>query len=441
MSTVHQKPPKIIPALLIVIGGMLIVFSFLADVLGYGDTGSFGIGQLFLLIVGGIVVLIGVFGKRSIQIYRDIAVVFLNTILFILLLELGAIILGRISFRDRQAGIENLPYYAAQDWSRVYWDEAKLAGGVRYQPYTVWRHAPFQGETINFNQDGIRHTPRADCQPKALKIFTFGGSTMLGWGAPDWGTIAAYLQTGLGELSEGPVCVINYGEDGYVSTQSLIALMLQLQSGNIPDIVIFYDGVNEVIAAYESGKPVAHVTLPEITSRFEEQENPFVKIGKATRIYSLSRRWLDVIETENLGNRSDISVHQGTRIIPVQLAEEMMKAYLGNYELAGALAREYGFDYYFFLQPHLAVGEKSLTKEERAIKNRMDPVLGELAIAFYGKVASVGPELEHFRNLADLFDDQDRLIWIDAVGHITPEGNHLVARAILETVMPQAVER
>ena len=83
MSTVHQKPPKIIPALLIVIGGMFIVFSFLADLLGYGDTGSFGIGQLFLLIVGGIVVLIGVFGKRSIQIYRDIAVVFLNTILFI----------------------------------------------------------------------------------------------------------------------------------------------------------------------------------------------------------------------------------------------------------------------------------------------------------------------------------------------------------------------
>ena len=91
MSTVHQKPPKIIPALLIVIGGMFIVFSFLADLLGYGDTGSFGI-----------------------------AVVFLNTILFILLLELGAIILGRISFRDRQAGSENLPYYAAQEWSRVY---------------------------------------------------------------------------------------------------------------------------------------------------------------------------------------------------------------------------------------------------------------------------------------------------------------------------------
>lgn len=441
MGTIHQKLPKIIQALLIVIGGMLIVFSFLADLLGYGDTGSFGIGQLFLLIVGGIVILIGVFGKRSIQIYQDIAVVFLNTILFILLLELGAIILGRISFRDRQAGIENLPYYAAQDWSKVYWDEARLASGFRYRPYTVWRHTPFQGETINFNEDGIRHTPGADCQPKAIKIFTFGGSTMLGWGSPDWGTIATYLQTGLGELSERPVCVINYGEDGYVSTQSLIALMLQLQSGNIPDIVIFYDGVNEVIAAYESGKPVVHVTLPEITSRFEVQENPFVKIGKSTRIYTLSRRLIDAIETKNLGNRSDISVYQETRIIPDQLAEEMMKAYLGNYQMVGALAREYGFDYYFFLQPHLAVGEKSLTKEERAIKNRMDPVLGKLAIAFYGKVASVGPELEYFHILADLFDDQSKLIWIDEVGHITPEGNRLVTQAILEVVKPQFMER
>ena len=127
--------------------------------------------------------------------------------------------------------------------------------------------------------------------------------------------------------------------------------------------------------------------------------------------------------------------------MPDQLAEEMMKAYLGNYQITGALARDYGFDYYFFLQPHPAVGEKSLTNEEQAIKNRMDPVLGELAMAFYGKVASVGPELEHFRNLADLFDDQGKLIWIDEVGHITPEGNRLVAQAMLEVIKPQLAER
>lgn len=432
---------KVIQSLLIAIGGILIVFAFLADLLGYGDAGSFGIGQLFLAMAGGLVFLLGVFGKRFIQIYRDIAVVVLNTFVLIALLELTAIVIGRFSFRERQADIANLPYYAEQDWSKVYWDEAGLSLGVQYQSYIVWKHTPFQGETVNFDEDGNRLTPGADCQPNSIKIFAFGGSTMLGWGSPDWGTIAAYLQTSLEELSESPVCVINYGEDGYVSTQNLVELVLQLQSGNIPDMVIFYDGVNEVIAAYESGKPVVHVTLAEITARFEEQENPFVKVGKATRIYTLLRRWMDAIEQKNLRNGSDISVHQGIRIIPDQLAPEMTKTYIGNYQIVGALSREYGFDYFFFLQPHLAVGEKSLTKEEQAIKNRMDPNLAELAEAFYRNVTSVSPQLENFHSLADLFDDQGKLIWIDEVGHITPEGNRLVAQAMLEVAKPRLVER
>ena len=441
MKTVSYKRPKVRQSLLIAIGGILIVFAFLADLLGYGDAGSFGIGQILLVIAGGLVFLFGVFGKRFIQIYRDFAVVFLNTLILIALLELTAIVIGRFSFRERQADIENLPYYAAQDWSKLYWDEAGLALGVRYQPYIVWKHAPFQGETVNFAEDGTRLTPGADCQPNSRKIFAFGGSTMLGWGAPDWGTIAAYLQTGLGELSEGPVCVINYGEDGYGSTQSLIALMLQLQSGNIPDMVIFYDGVNEVIAAYESGKPVVHVTLAEITARFEERENPFVEVGKTTRIYTLSRKWMDAIEQRNLSNRREVSVHQGIRIIPDQLAVEMTETYVGNYQIVGALSREYGFDYFFFLQPHLAVGEKSLTEEEQAIKSRMDPNLAELAEAFYRNVTSVSPQLENFHSLANLFDDQAKLIWIDEVGHITPEGNHLVAQSILEVAKLQLAER
>ena len=441
MDPLYRKLPKLIPALFIVLGGILIVFAFLADLLGYGDVGSFGIGQIFLVIAGGIVFLLGVFGKRFIHIYRDIAVVFLNTLILIVLLELGAIIIGRLSFRDRQADIENLSYYTEQDWSKIYWDEAGRSLGVQYQPYIVWKHTPFQGETVNYDGEGIRRTPGADCQPDSIKVFAFGGSTMLGWGSPDWGTIAAYLQSRLEEQTVQPVCVINYGEDGYVSTQSLVELMLQLQSGNIPDMVIFYDGVNEVIAAHESGKPVAHVTLAEITARFEERENPLVEVGKATRTYALLRRWMDAIEQRNLRDRSDISVHQGIRINPDQLAAEMTKTYVGNYQIVGALSKEYGFDYFFFLQPHLAVGEKSLTKEEQAIKNRIDPNLAKLAKVFYRDITSVSPQLENLHSLAALFDDQGKLIWIDVVGHITPEGNELVAQAILEVVEPELAER
>lgn len=39
---------------------------------------------------------------------------------------------------------------------------------------------------------------------------------MWGTGSPDWGTIPAFLQSGLQALKGGPVCVVNFGESGWV---------------------------------------------------------------------------------------------------------------------------------------------------------------------------------------------------------------------------------
>ena len=64
---------------------------------------------------------------------------------------------------------------------------------------------------------------------------------MWGTGSPTWGTISANLQKGLEKLRPGLVCVMNYAESAYVSTQDIIMLLLQLQSGNVPDVVLFYN--------------------------------------------------------------------------------------------------------------------------------------------------------------------------------------------------------
>ena len=71
-------------------------------------------------------------------------------------------------------------------------------------------------------------------------------------GAPDWGTIPAYLQTLLEQKIETPLCIVNYGEWGYVVTQNMILLTLELRDGNVPDLVIFYDGINDVFATYQA---------------------------------------------------------------------------------------------------------------------------------------------------------------------------------------------
>jgi lysophospholipase L1-like esterase len=334
-----------------------------------------------------------------------------------------------------------LPYYAAQDWTDTYWQEAKLSERYQYQPYVVWRHLPFEGETIHINQEGIRFTPGADCDQDSYTVFTFGGSTMLGWGAPDWGTIPAYLQAGLGSLVSKPVCVLNLAEDGFVSTQSLIALIRELQSGNVPDMVVFYDGVNEVIAAYESGEPDAHVTLAKIAGRFEEPANPLFEWFKGSRVYSLigllAGKLTDQGQEGGLGMFS-LQVAQTDRS---ELADTVAEIYLGNYRIVDVLSQEYGFEYSFFVQPHLAVSEKPLTPEEQALKSKMEPALASLAEAVYANIASAVPDHEYLWFIADALDEERAQIWIDQWGHITPEGNRLVAREILASIGDQLAEK
>ncbi len=422
------------------VGGSLIIIAFLIDRLGYGDPGNFGVGQFLLVIVGLVVFLTGLLGKRIVNFYRGVALILLNTFVLLACLELGAIIVARSFQQVKSAEIQNLPYYAAQDWTQVYWQEAKLAENYAYEPYTIWRHRPFVGQTVNINQDGIRQTPGAECQVGAYKVFTFGGSTMLGWGSPDWGTIAAYLQTGLADRRKGPVCVVNLAEDGFVSTQSLVALMLQLQSGNIPDTVIFYDGVNDVLAAYESGQPGSHVTLAKIASKYENPEHPLIQWFKSSRQYALVENLVQKLQRNGQENGQRLPKYQTVEIDADYLADSVTEVYLSNYEIMGALAQEYGFEYFFFLQPHLAVDKKALTQEEQIIKSRMDPALARLAKAVYENIALAATNYENLWYIANVFDEEETQIWFDEWGHVTPEGNRLVAWEMLAVIESKLAE-
>jgi hypothetical protein len=218
--------------------------------------------------------------------YRATAIMLLNTLLLLVGLELAATAVLTIAMlpttkgllahitgkpNDLVAHYLALPYYAEQDWSSRYWPEHQLALKKNYHPYVIWRSPAFTGVMLNIDQDGVRKTPGSECRPSdAYKVFVFGGSAMWGWGVPDWGTIPAYLQTELQATHDEPVCVVNFGENAYVSTQSLIQLQLLLESGNVPDVIIFYDGVNEVLAASQTGQPILHQNFAEITSLFQD---------------------------------------------------------------------------------------------------------------------------------------------------------------------------
>ncbi len=88
-----------------------------------------------------------------------------------------------------------------------------------------------------------------------VRLFFFGGSTMWGTDLRDNATIASIAAQQLAAAAPKGVAVeiTNFGETGYAFTQELIELELQLRSGNVPDVVLFYDGINDMAAAGQYG--------------------------------------------------------------------------------------------------------------------------------------------------------------------------------------------
>jgi hypothetical protein len=302
------------------------------------------------------------FKQFIIVVYRNSAFLLLNILLIFVAIELIATVLMRVAktsavkrivagttgrANDSITHYNSLSYYSHQKWSGQYWQEHKSLPRNNYHPYVIWRSPPFEGEMLKIDQNGIRQTPGVECTRGAKKLFLFGGSAMWGWGAPDWGTIPAYLHQHLQATSGKPICIVNFAENAYISTQNLIQLILLLEAGNVPDVVVFYDGVNEVFAANQSGRAMLHENYSDISARFEDAPNPLLKWFRQLNSFKLMHFVVRVMFTPTQ------TVYGYPPVDIDRLSDSLIRSYLNNYDIVKALAEAYGFEYYWFWQPHI----------------------------------------------------------------------------------------
>lgn len=115
---------------------------------------------------------------------------------------------------------------------------------------------------------------------------------MWGSGVGDRETVPYYLQEILARRLRRPVAVRNFAQVAHVSTQELIELILQLRRGRVPDVVVFYDGFNDVGAAYGTGIPGAHFSLGPIKGRIEADPLAMGELPLAARIFARTNTFL-----------------------------------------------------------------------------------------------------------------------------------------------------
>ena len=138
--------------------------------------------------------------------------------------------------------------------------------------------------TINV-QDGYRVTWTAPPDPTKdeIVVFMFGGSTLYGIEVPDDLTIASLVAKNLNDQIEGRrVIVRNYGVSGFVIDNEVHLLLKLLAAGERPDVVAFYDGLNETQVKVALGR--SHFFIDGFNRKlFQSPKIPEKRAGRTTR--------------------------------------------------------------------------------------------------------------------------------------------------------------
>jgi hypothetical protein len=343
--------------------------------------------------------------------------------------------IAALSFIQRKPAAINHSYYQNQPWSKDFLKEVALASPKRYSPYIVWRRPPFEGRYVNIERDGLRRTVNPDCSTAAPQIWTFGSSTLWGTGATDDQTVPSMLSREYSR-SIGPVCVTNFGEAGWVSTQNVIQLELALKRApRPPDWVVFDDGFADVFVVYESGRADVHMDFDAIRYLMEAgYRNSSFSYLRETGTYRLITAVMNHVAQLKAGSAP---TSQPSRNLE-WLAEMTVENYLENMKLVAALSAGYGFRYAAFWGPALYVGKKPLSQPERSILESARPHLPELCRKTYALMFSVSHP--HIIDISDTFDHTPDDTYLDE-SHVTPDGNRMVALRILEVIKKRPGER
>lgn len=355
------------------------------------------------------------------------------TLLLILLLELTCGLIYHLFtpsgdflyFRQSQS-------YKGNPWIHEYDKELFSSYNTAWRPFVYWRRTPYAGKYINIDAQGRRYTAPSAVQKVAasrqLKIFMFGGSTMWGEGVRDQFTLPSLVVQDLA-AHKIKAEVTNFGEVAYVNTQELIELILQLERGNIPDVVIFYDGYNDVYAANQRGQ----AGFSQFEWKRELEYNISTRYNQLKKVFLLNcldRFYLGRL-IKSFSKKLDFQkpAPPGSQT----LDKDIIQIYLNNIKIINALGKTYGFVPLFFWQPVIYTKD-NLTDFE---KNYAIEPLGKLYRQAHGVLKAAAEKFSpyNFFDISGLFTKTTGEVYLDYC-HVNEEANRLIAHRITADLLP-----
>lgn len=313
-----------------------------------------------------------------------------------------------------------LPNYADDPWAPTHFREF-AALDTEYRSYYGWRRLPFAGETITIDGNGIRRTVQGAKTDPARSIAFFGGSTMWGSGVNDENTIPSLFAA-----RNADYLAYNFGESAHTAHQNLNVLIEQLAAGFLPEVVVFYNGVNEVGQCRRELRPFAHVREQQIKSMLDTGGPNVHDSGSYLSLF---------LPAQELAKRlsASISYRLGTRPPPFDCdrnpakAEAIARLLLWDWTMARQAVESYGGRFLAVLQPVVYFSRTrtdhiEIEADRAAQYEAVYPIILEL---LQTEFADLRDSVLDLRAVLD----RDDYIYIDFC-HVSSRGNDLIAAAI-----------
>lgn len=319
---------------------------------------------------------------------------------------------------DRRADLVN---YADESQARQHFAEL-LALPSSYESFVGWRRLPFRGQTITIDENGLRQTANAIDRDRAqTTIAFFGGSTMWGTGVDDEQTIPSLLAA-----SHPGFYAMNFGETAYIARQSLNLALQQYTEGLSPDIVVFYDGANEILhKCRRELSPFSHAREVYIRDAIELYGNG---MSYSALFYPIQQLAEEV--SKEVGGRTKPSYFYDCDR-DADKAERIARALLWDWLAAKNLVESAGGRFLAILQPVAYLGAPEVRHLD------LDEDLGRQFVSVYPHIRSLLPAefpslQRNFADFGDVFDGEEP-IYIDFC-HVSPNGNEIVAARISDVL-------
>jgi hypothetical protein len=378
--------------------------------------------------------------------YTAVALLFFNTLILLIVLNAGLSI-GRTllefrppvetaSVRSRtplgRFGERILQAYPGRSTDEIgaLLDEGRVTGfeRFRYDPITQFKVKPFHGRFIHLTEHGFRAGKNQGPwppDPQAFNVFTFGGSTMFGSYLADDETIASWLQEHMtNKMCGRSVHVYNFGQPAFISTQEMLFFYELLSHGHRPDIVIFYDGLNDLMLW--NGEPL-----------FTDKLHRLMEGNDRSQIFGVLDRLAISRAISELQNRlrSDGTVFTSSSYKNDQVFNDLLHRLRTNRQVIEAIARQYGVRPVFVWQP-IPTFKYDLPSHFAYDFYRGRPFPSYQVGHNYERLERFRPEFEKTRNflwLADIQQGRKENLYVDEI-HYTSAFSREIALNIFDFI-------